>query len=261
MRLNKDLKRALDNQPQLTSQELNELIGKAKAGCLVAQNKIIEANLRLVYHFAKELKQALNKIAVIDLDDLINEGAIGMAEAIQKFDLTKEIKFSYFAGYYIKKNIMATLMDDSKLIRIPQNKQRSLKKIADVIEKMYSENEGIVDEYELIENKEYTKDYFNYFFNQYDYTSVDDDYELFDSNGFDFLIQDEAKDLKFKLTKGMEKLTDDERLVIFHLHGIDGCEILNGVELGELLNVTKQRVSQIKKSAFKKLNEGLKDEI
>lgn len=260
-KLSNNILRALDNQPQLTNDELIQLIHKAKAGCVTSQNKIIEGNLRLVYHFAKELKQALTKIAVIDLDDLINEGTIGMIEAIQKFDLAKEIKFSYFAGFYIKKNIMATLMDDSKLIRIPQNKQKSLKKITDVIDKMYKENEGIIDEYELISNKEFTKDYFNYFFNQFDYTSIEDDYELYDNNEIDFFAADGGIDLKLKIVKAMRKLTENERLVVSYLYGIDGYDLLNQVEIGEVLNLTKQRVNQIKKNALKKLNEGLKDEI
>lgn len=244
MRLNKQLKAALDNQPRLTNDELNELIIQAKNGDAKAQNKIIESNLRLVCYYANELQSALKKIAVIDLDDLISEGVIGMSEAIQRFDIQKEIKFSYYAGFYIKKNMMATIMNDSKLIRIPQNKQTSIKKITEIIEKLFQENEGLIDESELTENKEYKEGYFNYYFNNINYVNLDDEDELFkmggeDSNDYD----NEYNQLKIKNV--LKKLKPNQRHIIQHFFGLNGFERLTQTQIAERLGITKQRVNQL----------------
>jgi len=93
------------------------------------KNKIVVSNLRLVVSVAKRFQ---NKY--ISLIDLINEGNIGLLEAIDKFDYRKGNKFSTYALYWIKQAITKTLSDKARIIRIPNYLNNLLNKINEYID-------------------------------------------------------------------------------------------------------------------------------
>jgi RNA polymerase primary sigma factor len=94
---------------KLTEKETRELIAQAQKGSIEAQNKLTEGYLKLVLMFANR-----HKGKGVELEDLIQEGNIGLIKAINKFDLNREnIKFISYAGIWIDKNILKIFNNSS----------------------------------------------------------------------------------------------------------------------------------------------------
>lgn len=102
--------------PLLTKEEELELGKRIKEGDKEAIDKLITSNLRLVVKNAK--KYVGNGIPMIDL---IQEGTIGLQFAATRFDYTLGFRFSTYATYWIKEQIMKSIIDHSKNIRLPAN--------------------------------------------------------------------------------------------------------------------------------------------
>lgn len=241
----KNLKQAFA-LPQLDNDQIIELIKLAQAGSEDAKQKIIESNYRLVYHYAKQFINATNKIAVIDMDDLINEGVIGLITAIDKFDLTMNVKFSYYAGYHIKKEMLSTIMNDANLIRIPINKQTAMKKISKKIDKILQENDGFLPT--DFEDDQFKKKYFDYYFNQFNYTHLDDEMETLEL----FELPKEEEDF-IRLKNAITKLKPKYKLIVLHLFGIDGYKQMNQTDIAKHLKLSKQRINEMVRLSLSKL--------
>ena len=94
-----------------------ELINRYKKGDTEAFNKLTRANLRFVISVAKQYQNQ-----GMPLGDLINEGNLGLIKAARRFDETKGFKFISYAVWWIRQSIMQAIMEDSRMIRIPNNK-------------------------------------------------------------------------------------------------------------------------------------------
>src|SRR5690606_28827103 len=108
----------------LTPEQEVELARRIKYGDRRALEKLVRANLRFVVSVAKQYQHSK-----VPLNDLINEGNIGLVKAAQKFDETKGFKFISYAVWWIRQSIMQALADNSRFIRIPVNKVGALSKI------------------------------------------------------------------------------------------------------------------------------------
>ena len=102
------------NIPLLTVDEEKKLMYDYKNGDLEARDKIIESNLRMVVSIARKYYGH-----GLLLEDLIQEGNIGLVEALINYDIEKNIKFSTYAYYWIKREIIRAIKNKSKLIRLP----------------------------------------------------------------------------------------------------------------------------------------------
>ncbi|MDD5020825.1 MAG: RNA polymerase sigma factor RpoD/SigA [Endomicrobiaceae bacterium] len=97
-----------------TQKEYIELWKKAKKGNKVAFNRLIELNYCLVIPIAKRFSKK-----GVDFMDLVSDGNMGLIRAVEKFDLTKNVRFSTYATYWIEQFIRKSIEDNSKTIRIP----------------------------------------------------------------------------------------------------------------------------------------------
>jgi RNA polymerase primary sigma factor len=93
-----------------------ELAILIKKGDMLAQEKLIKANLRFVVSVAKQFQNQ-----GLSLGDLINEGNIGLIKAIERFDITSGFKFISYAVWWVKQSIMAALNEYARTIRVPSN--------------------------------------------------------------------------------------------------------------------------------------------
>ena len=108
----------------LTADEEVDLARRIKQGDQEALEKLVNANLRFVVSVAKQYQNRN-----LSLNDLINEGNLGLVKAAQRFDETKGFKFISYAVWWIRQSIIQALAEQSRLVRLPLNKIGSLTKI------------------------------------------------------------------------------------------------------------------------------------
>ena len=106
--------REIRQYPRLTPEEERELAQGCAAGDQAAIRRMVQCNLRLVVAVAKEYAGR-----GVPLMDLIQEGNIGLIVAAQKFDYTRELRFSTYATKWIRQGISRCLMNHAGLIRVP----------------------------------------------------------------------------------------------------------------------------------------------
>ena len=114
----------LTQEPLLNSDEELSLTRAAQNGCAKSRQRLIEANMRLVINIAKAYRAR-----AVALEDLIQEGAIGLMYAVERFDPEKGFRFSTYATHWIRQSIGRALDNKSKAIRLPAHISQSLRRI------------------------------------------------------------------------------------------------------------------------------------
>lgn len=121
------------DKPLLTKEEEKSLFTRMNHGDLEAKKIIIESNLRLVVSIAKRYKGL-----GLEFLDLIQEGNIGLIEAVERFDVTKNNKFSTYATWWIRKEVSRSIKFQGKTIRLPVN-------LCEQISNYYKANKELTD--------------------------------------------------------------------------------------------------------------------
>lgn len=121
--------REIGRTPLLTGNEEKELAKRIEKGDIEARNKLIQANLRLVVSIAKRY---VGRSPNLTLLDLIQEGNLGLARAVDKFDYRRGFKFSTYATWWIRQAVTRALADQSRTIRIPVHMVETISKFTQV---------------------------------------------------------------------------------------------------------------------------------
>ncbi len=108
----------------VSPEEEAELARKIKSGDQEALQKLVNANLRFVVSVAKQYQNNY-----LSLNDLINEGNLGLIKAAQRFDETRGFKFISYAVWWIRQSIIQAISEQSRMIRLPINKVGALTKL------------------------------------------------------------------------------------------------------------------------------------
>ncbi len=114
----------LTKAPLLTAKQEQELTRAVQRGDIRARQRLIESNMRLVINIAKTYRSR-----AIPLEDLIQEGAIGLMQAAERFDPEKGFRFSTYATHWIRQAIGRAIDNKSKAIRLPAHVSQSLRRI------------------------------------------------------------------------------------------------------------------------------------
>lgn len=116
--------RELHRIPLIDTEEEMQLAGRIRQGDEQALAALVRANLRFVVSIAK-----LYQHTYVPLMDLINEGNIGLVEAARRFDETKGFKFISYAVWWIRKSILAAISEQSRLVRLPDEKVKLVQQV------------------------------------------------------------------------------------------------------------------------------------
>ncbi|MCR4626445.1 MAG: RNA polymerase sigma factor RpoD/SigA [Treponema sp.] len=244
--------------PLLTREEEIELAKKAQTGDKIAKDRIVRANLRFVVNVAKKYQNR-----GLDLVDLISEGNIGLLTAIERFDVSKGFHFISYAVWWIRQSILKAVCEKSRAIRLPLNRsnelvrieragksvagnkteEQSIKEIADMLGMEASHvREMIAISREMISLDASVSN------SKSDGVSYGD---LIEENRYDSPDDKVIKEsMHNDIDKVLNTLKPNEAKVLKLRYGLDGTKPMSLKEVGDVCNLTKERIRQIEKNAI-----------
>jgi len=239
-----------------------ELAKRIKKGDPIALETLVKANLRFVVSVSKQYQ---NK--GVSLPDLINEGNLGLITAAKKFDETRGFKFISYAVWWIRQSILQALAEQSRMIRLPQNKIAVITKINKsyiLLEQMYHREPTATELSEILHIAEsVVADALNTAFFHYslDAPIGDDENDSFR----EVMINDESvspdadlikSSLRFDIDRSLSKLDERDADIIRYFFGLSGRQQSSLEEISRVFGLSKERVRQIKDITIKKMQNG-----
>lgn len=253
---------------RITPEEEVELAMKIQRGDEEARKRLVEANLRFVVSVAKQYQGH-----GFELVDLINEGNIGLLKAAERFDPTRGFKFISYAVCWIRQAILQAISEQSRMVRLPLNQTAQINKIlkemtaftqlngrepsAEELEELtgfpaskISESLGLTVKHMSLDSP---------LGDEGDSGTLLDVHPDKDSPEPDEGTTGES--LRTDLVDVMQALNERERDIILWSFGI-GCEEISLEEIAEKLDLTRERVRQLRERAVRKLaKSGIKDRL
>ena len=232
--------------PLLTLDEEREIALKAKSGDREAQEKLVTSNLRLVVKMAKKYSNL-----GIPLLDIIQEGNMGLIRAAEKFDPDKNLRFTTYAAFWIKQSILKHINSNRGLIRLPAYIYDGISKVSNFIQEYKTKHNSFptneemcskldikpkeLERYlEILENKMAVGD--EMYGNIAEYCS-----DILSNDTFeDDLIK---KNANMHLMKKLNELSPREKEILIFRYGLMNEKIMTLEELGERMQLTKERVT------------------
>lgn len=248
--------------PLLTSEQEAEAAAKALKGDKKARELILTSNMRFVIKVAAQYRNR-----GLDFEDLISEGYIGLMKALDHFDVTKGYHFISYAVWWIRQSILKAILDTGRAIRLPVNKEqelREIKKVSNEINSLgrLSESEELEEvasmlgmtQYHVREMLEISRD-----MKRLDTPlAADSEATLLDTIASEFNTPEEnAIDnaMKDEINRALSAMDSKTSIIVQMRYGLNGYGERTLKEVGEKLNLSRERVRQIEKKGMGLLKE------
>jgi RNA polymerase primary sigma factor len=245
--------------PLITREEEVRLAQRIRKNDQEALDTLVRANLRFVVSVAKKYQNQ-----GVNLSDLINEGNLGLIRAAHKFDETKGIKFISYAVWWIRQAILQALAEQSRIVRVPLNRAGTLHKIGKRATALLQELGREATHAEIAEGMEITEEEVAKTM-AISQTHISLDAPMApgeDNRLMDYLPDNESaspdeetfdKALTDSVQEALAGLKERESKILRLYFGLDGSEPMTLEQIGAVLNITRERVRQIKEKALSRL--------
>jgi RNA polymerase primary sigma factor len=247
----------------ISAEEEVNLARRIREGDVAALDKLTKANLRFVVSVAKQYQNR-----GVSLNDLINEGNVGLIKAGLRFDETRGFKFISYAVWWIRQSIIQAIAEHARVIRLPLNRVGSIGKILKAQAKLEQDLERDPTSEELAECIGTTAEFIteNIHVSQRAISMdaplhVDDQTSLLElipdaeAASPDKLLMESA--LKKEIERVLATLSAREMQVIVLYFGLNDQDPLSLEEIGEKFSITRERVRQIKERATHQLRKSV----
>ncbi|HPX75506.1 MAG TPA: RNA polymerase sigma factor RpoD/SigA [Bacteroidales bacterium] len=254
----------------ISPEEEIELAKRIKCGDQEAVHKLVLANLRFVVSVAKQYQNQ-----GLSLQDLINEGNYGLLVAAKRFDETRGFKFISYAVWWIRQSILHAIAVKGRMIRLPLNKIGILNKVYSTSLALEQKLEREPSLAEIAEETDYNFKNVNEVLKYQGKTlsmdaplsnsEGDDDFTMGDFLGTTQTLSVEKtlnnNSLKIEINEALKVLSERERIIVKMYFGLDNESPKTYEEISEALNLTRERVRQLKESSLKKLRQSSKRNV
>lgn len=250
----------ISREPMISAEEEVQLSHLIKRGNKEALDKLTRANLRFVVSVAKQYQHQ-----GLALSDLVNEGNIGLIKAAENFDSSKGFKFISYAVWWIRQCIIQALAEKARMVRLPINKVGLSNRLSKTASKLEQQLERLPSEEELASHLELDPmlvaeglSYKNQCvsldspFSDEEESTLLDTIENSNAPFADNAIR-HTKSLQKEIRRCLSILNSQQRLTICYLFGLGVDRALTLDEIGEKLDISRERVRQVKNSALLKL--------
>ena len=249
----------ISKMPLLSIEEELEYAMRAKDGDEVAFRILIESNLRFVVSVAKQSVDRFNK-----LEDLINEGNLGLIKAGRRYDPTRGFKFISYAVWWIRQKINEYKNENSRLIRLPGNKISQVNKLKTAMNTLEQNLDREPSTIEIAEYMEIDANIVNHILelqksnvNSLDKPMDEDGYSLLevipinDNSNTDNKLNTNDKNQLVKNLLG--SLKPREELIIRLCYGLGEHKEMTLNDIGDMVGVSREAIRQIRDKTLKKL--------
>lgn len=238
---------------------------RAENGDKKAIDELVKRNLRFVVSVAKQYEAAN-----APLEDLVNEGNLGLIMAAQQYKVSTGFKFITYAVFWIRKMIMEYLAKNGRIVRLPSNKISGLSKLNQHIGELEQKLGRSVDLSEVIEEygRKFSKEEISELENisMLSFESLDSamDESEGGSNLYEIIENENAmptdhlitnQDLKKRIKNALGILKPRDRAIMVDLFGLEGNTPMSLKEVGDKVGLTREMVRQIREKSLKKLKD------
>lgn len=255
------------NIEMFTPDEETECALKASLGDKKAIDELCRRNLRFVVSVAKQYESS-----TAPLQDLINEGNLGLYMAASQYNPSAGFKFITYAVWWIRKMILEFLAKNGRIVRLPSNKIIGLNKYNQHVARLEQKHGGSVDNLQIanelsglmsIDEITELQNISSINFESLDTMLNDVDggslYDVIPDDGInptDHIITNE--DLKLQISRAMKVLKPRDRKIMTMLFGLDGGTPMTLKEVGDRVDLTREMVRQIREKCLKQLHKSFK---
>jgi RNA polymerase primary sigma factor len=245
----------------ISAEEEVELAKRIRQGDKRALERLTKANLRFVVSVSKQYQNQ-----GLSLPDLINEGNLGLIKAAERFDETRGFKFISYAVWWIRQSILQALAEQARIVRLPLNKIGTINKINRAYSELEQQFERPPSADELAEYLECTTEEVRQSLaNTGRHVSMDApliEGDESSSSMYDVLPNDSLpspemdlnkESLRKDIDRSLATLTGREGDVVRLYYGLNGKHPLTLEEIGDMFDLTRERVRQIKEKAIRRL--------